>query len=376
MNSQPKRARKILYVITHGHWGGAQRYVFDLANAVSKNNEVSVAIGKSNIQNDLQEKIAYIPGIKRETLQHLVRRISPLHDLLAIFELAELYRKLKPDVIHLNSSKAGILGSLATFFISEKPKIVYTVHGWVFNEPLPWFTKKMYRFLERSTARLKNTIIVLSSEEKKLGEKLGVRAKKLEVIPIGASPLSFYSPAIARQKILKMVSPLSPPSFWIGVIANLYSTKGVDLLIEAIHKSSHLQQFSFFILGTGPEKASITKQIENHKFLNVHLLGFVEEASKYINAFDLMVMPSRKEGLPYALLEILQTSVPIVATRVGGVPEVLADYPNAVLVEPTASEIAKGIEHALTQTRVSEKSLPFHYSLEEMVQRTENKYFS
>src|SRR3989338_4857857 len=120
---------KILYVITQGEWGGAQRYIFDLATNLADDFDVTVAVGEKQGKTDLQKKLGNWETRKLKTtdnknteyriqnigLKHLKRNISPIHDILAVFELAKLYRNLKPDIVHLNSSKAGILGSLAKF---------------------------------------------------------------------------------------------------------------------------------------------------------------------------------------------------------------------------------------------------------------------
>ena len=117
---------KLLYVITQGAWGGAQKYVFDLATSLADDFDVTVAIGEPDGVQDLQSRITlrqaqgrqyHVSRIKIMQLKHVVRRISPLHDFLAIFELRQLYKKIKPDIVHLNSSKASIIGSLASWYV-------------------------------------------------------------------------------------------------------------------------------------------------------------------------------------------------------------------------------------------------------------------
>ena len=105
---------KLLYVITQGQWGGAQKYVYDLSLALREEFEIIVAVGEPNDKPDLQNRLKKA-NLSYIQLRHLRRAISPWHDLLAIFELRGLYRKLKPSIVHLNSSKAGILGSLAAY---------------------------------------------------------------------------------------------------------------------------------------------------------------------------------------------------------------------------------------------------------------------
>src|SRR3989344_796374 len=152
---------KLLYVITQGQWGGAQKYVYDLSLALREEFEIIVAVGEPNDKPDLQNRLKKA-NLNYIQLRHLRRAISPWHDLLAIFELRRLYLKLRPSIVHLNSSKAGILGSFACQMSNVKCQmLVYTVHGWVFNEPLSLAKKKLYKLLEKITARAKSQIIVL-----------------------------------------------------------------------------------------------------------------------------------------------------------------------------------------------------------------------
>ena len=144
---------KILYIITKSEWGGAQRYVFDLAeNFQSKGYQVTVASGfDSGKQNALHTKLDE-NDIKSYRLKNLVRQISLFKDLAAYFELKKLIRNIKPDVLHLNSSKAGIIGALAGKHAGVK-KIVYTVHEFVFNEPLSVWQKMLYLRAEKFSAK-------------------------------------------------------------------------------------------------------------------------------------------------------------------------------------------------------------------------------
>ena len=124
---------KILYIITQGHWGGAQKYVYNLASALSNSFEVVVAIGEPNNNPDLQ-RLLKDKGIEHIQLKHLRRSISPIADLLAIFELKKLYKKIKPNIIHLNSSKASILGSLASYKLQATSYSILFTAGYLMSQ--------------------------------------------------------------------------------------------------------------------------------------------------------------------------------------------------------------------------------------------------
>ena len=106
----PGQPTKILFVVTQGNFGGAQKYVYDLAKNLHSNFSVIAAAGGSDTQ--LKEKLSEIP-VKFFPLKHLTRAVNPLRDLLAVWEIGRLIKKEGPDIVHLNSSKAGVVGSFA-----------------------------------------------------------------------------------------------------------------------------------------------------------------------------------------------------------------------------------------------------------------------
>lgn len=326
---------KILFVITQGFWGGAQKYILDLASRLGPGYEVAVALGIDDSQNFGQKLKALDPNIQIHLLKHLKREISPLHDLLALFELKQLYKKLQPDIIHLNSSKAGILGSLAR---TPKSHIVYTAHGWVFLEPLSIIRKTMYRLLEQYTASYKDAIIVLSDEDRKVAEeRLHINTNKLHSIPLGIAEIQFLNKNEARQKIIEQNPHIDAQKLWSLTIANHYTTKGLDILIEAVYKLSPEEQnkFQFCIIGDGPERTRLQTDINiNHLEKSIFLLPFMDNAATLLKAADLFILPSRKEGLPYAILEALEADLPIIATKVGGIPSLLQNTPGSARIAP------------------------------------------
>ncbi|MFH1286460.1 MAG: glycosyltransferase [Candidatus Magasanikbacteria bacterium] len=345
--------KKILFVITQGAWGGAQRYVFDLATSVSDSFDITVAVGEIDGKKELQEKLEtgnwQLATIE---LKHLKRKISPLNDIRAIYELRKLYKTIQPDGIHLNSSKAGILGSLASFGLkNSKQKVVYTVHGWIFNEPLGIIKTKLYTFLEKITSPLKSAFIVLSPQDKEAGmKKLGIESPKIHTIPLGIEKPEKHLTKQEARNILFTKTKIKPKDevFVFGTIAGLYKTKGLDILISAVEeKKSDLADAQFQIIGEGPEKASLEKLIQDKGLENmIHLVGYVENAAELLPAFNTFVLPSRKEGLPYTILEAKNAGVPIIATRVGGVPSMIEDRAIGLLIEP---ENKAGLSNALVK---------------------------
>jgi glycosyltransferase involved in cell wall biosynthesis len=362
MESQTKKPT-ILYVITQGVWGGAQRYVADLSAEISQNFSVTVAIGEPSCPIDLQNKLIQEGQVALYQLNSLRRSVNPYLDIVAFFELRSLYKKIQPDIVHLNSSKVGIIGSLACIGLTKKPIIVYTVHGWIFNESLPWIVKKIYTLLEKYTARYKDAIITTTQTEKKLGEKiLKIAPAKMTVIPLTCTRPLFLSKEKAQKKLTQNEQKNTKEDYHIGTIANFYANKGIDILIRAAELViTQNPQVHLYVIGKGPEEKILRTMVAlSPAHNNIHLLGAIPDAAQLLLAFDLFVLPSRKEGLPYALLEAMHAEIPIIATNVGGVAEVIQTYPRGVVVPPENKEIlANAILGQLHHTAESQE--PTHF---------------
>ncbi|MDP2951311.1 MAG: glycosyltransferase, partial [bacterium] len=295
---------KILYLITQSDMGGAQKYVFDLTCGFKNEFELIVAAGKgtNELFSFLKEK-----KINHLKLNHLSRLPNPLKAFLAVLEIRRLLKKEKPNILHLNSTTAGFLGSLAVLGLKIKPKVVYTVHGWAFLEP-GIVKQKLFYLFEKITSKIKNKFIVLSNYEKQVALKKKIsKENQLEIIPNGINNLTFLNKEQAREK-------LNLPSnvILVGTIANAYKAKGLKYLLKAHALALNYQ---LVIIGDGPEKKKLQKQFPLSNFLEK-----IENASKYLKAFDIFCLPSVKEGFPFALLEAMQAQLPIIATKVGAIP--------------------------------------------------------
>ncbi len=186
---EASKKRKILYLITLSNLGGAQKYVFDLAANLDKEKyEAAVAAGgDGELFRQLESS-----GIKIFKLKWLGRPICPICDTLAYFEIKKLLKIWQPDVLHLNSSKAAVLGSLAARRLksgnrgSNPLKVVYTVHGAVFEASFPWLARRFFLWLEKWTVRFKDKIICVSEHDRQLWLKYNVApAEKLVTIHNG-----------------------------------------------------------------------------------------------------------------------------------------------------------------------------------------------
>ena len=349
--------KKILFVITQAEMGGAQRAVFELAAGLKDRYEIVVAAGEPAGSDELVSRCESA-GIRIVRLGHLHRAIRPRQDIRAVFELRAMIRNERPDIVHAHSSKAGIISSLACCTPHHaRCTLIYTAHGWVFQEPLSPLRRLLYLWMEKIAARERKATIVLSESEKKiaLANHLGSNAS-LVVIPNGVScPPKMFDRDRARAEISRLI-PIDSSTRLLGAVANLYPAKGLDTLVAAAGIVYDLYpDVHFIIAGEGPERKKIEREIRSRNLDEiVRLIGKISDPGQFLPAFDIFVLSSRKEGLPFALLDAAAAGLPIVATRVGGIPEVLRDETDALLVAPDdPSGLAKAILQLLDDPRLS-----------------------
>lgn len=320
---QTIKKKKILFIITQSELGGAQRWVFDAATHLDKNKyAITVAGGEIHASQELLNKLKE-KSIATHPLRHLVRAINPIKDWLACVEIYRLIIKEKPDILQLCSTKSGVLGSIAGKVAGTRA-IVYRIGGWAFNDPRPRWQNTLFLWLEKITAPLKNYIIVNS--QKGYDEALRYRIcpkEKLMLIYNGVDNARYTHPR----------KPQPSDTLIIGTIANFYPTKGLLYLLQTARILKN-QPFVFRIIGDGPEWQTLESFISREKLTNIELIGAVSNPETHLQQYDILVIPSVKEGLPYVLLEAMAAGIPVIATTVGGIPEIIQSGINGILVPP------------------------------------------
>ncbi len=332
-DTEVTKAKRILYVITKANWGGAQRYVFDLALAAkARGHEVLVITGAEGI---LTKKLNE-HGIDVESVDRMKRDISLKSELASFRALLESIRRYRPDVVHANSSKAGGLASLASR-IAGVPLIIFTAHAWAYNEGRPLYQRALIALFHYGTVLLAHKTICVSEALRKEARWMPLVGRKLVVIHNGIAGGALLERIDARDRLSPEFVHDYPGIPWIGTIAELHPSKGLDTLIEAF---AHLDSEAVLvIIGGGQELGHLEKLSQIHGVGNrVLLAGFIDNASSLLAAFDIFALPSRSEAFGTVLLEAGLASLPAVGSDVGGIPEVLKDKESGMLVPPADSK--------------------------------------
>lgn len=360
--------KKILYCITKSNWGGAQRYVYDLATSLPKDSfEVAVLLGGDGTLTQRLQR----DGVRTIILENLIRDVSIFKDFSSLFKLIKIFHRERPDIIHLNSSKMGFLGALAGR-LTRVPKIVFTGHGWSFNEERSKFQKKCLHILHLLTIKLAHKTIAVSEETRKQIVN-GRNNKKIITIRNGINKINFLNKNEAREKIAeKLPTDLDLGNRpWLGTISELHKNKGLKYIIEAIHELEAINEDRknlpiLVIIGEGEKREKLQQRIDRYNLQDtVFLIGRIDEAEKYLKAFDIFTLTSITEALPYVLLEAGQAGLPIIASSVGGIPEIIDDMKNGILVRPREpEEIERAIDFIINKP---EKITTFGQSIQEKI---------
>ena len=258
------------------------------------------------------------------------RSISPVSDAWAWLSLVRVIRRVRPDVVHAHSSKAGVLARAAGALCGVP--VVYTPHGFAFLMGGGERSRRFYRFIERSARSATAALIAVSQEEVREALALGYARERVFLIANGIPPCACKDfPAHKKE------SPV------VGFFGRLTRQKGPDVLLEAVPEIvSRLPHVRFRFYGDGEMGAALRNAVDGQRAVQscVSFLGAYPQdaAAARMRETDVLAVPSRWEGCPYVVLEAFASGVPVVASAVGGIPDLVRNGVNGLLVAPDDSE--------------------------------------
>lgn len=301
-------------------------------------------------------------------------------DLSRIPSLLTELRKNKINLIHTHGSRANLLGRLAGHW--AKIPVVSTYHSSLRQDYLSPTAAHVALGLDRLTLPLTSGIITVSEA---LSHEVAARGgRNLRTIYNGIQPLPHLQEKTYRQNqryLFRKQWGIPDNALVLGSIARLHPTKGLETLIEAA--AQLLPQFPhihLLLIGDGPLRSDLEESLENSG-ISYTLPGFIPKGYQALPAMDLFILPSLSEGMGLVLLEAMQAQLPIIATHVGGIPEVIRDGQDGLLVPPADSRaLAESCLTLLTQPLLCKQLIQSglnrwqSFSIQSMVKRTENFY--
>jgi glycosyltransferase involved in cell wall biosynthesis len=342
--------KKILYLITKSNWGGAQRYVYDLATALDKNLfEPVVAMGGEGVLSEMLHNA----GVRIIILDEMKNKLSLTQARKAASELRRVLKVERPDVLHVNSSTAGLIGALVGH-TTRVPTIIFTAHGWAFNEDRSLPQRLLLKALHYVTVMLSDRTIAVSRAIVSQMNWPGAQ-RKMKVINPGRTIGVTYERTEAREKLIGFCHELAPfqNDTWLVTIAELHPIKRHLVLLDAFRQLPTTDgPLRLILIGEGKERERIETYIATHHLEGrVILTGNITEAARFLKAFDLFVLASKSESYGYVLHEAGLAGVPIIATNVGGIPDIIDNHRTGLLVPPdNAPALETAIHSLLTNT--------------------------
>jgi glycosyltransferase involved in cell wall biosynthesis len=347
---------RVLLAVTKSELGGAQRYVEQLVRLLPRYNfEPVLACGGDGwLVARARETGARVIQVRSLSLARTFRGLS---ELLALRELCSIVREGAFSVVHGNSTRAGFLVRLAAHRAGT-PVVLFTAHGFFFEERMRGLRRRVYVAVERLAARWSDAIITVSDAD----SAAALRARlcpegRLVTIRNGLDAESLSRLGQCREFTRRACQERQTPGPVVGALANLYPTKGLDHLVRAmVEVRSKEPAARLVVVGEGPERSRLEDLVRRHGISGqVSFPGALDDPWSVLAGVDVFVLPSVKEGLPFALVEAMAVGVPIVTTRVGGIPEVVRDRRSALLVPPgDPVGLSKAITCLLQDRRLAE----------------------
>jgi glycosyltransferase involved in cell wall biosynthesis len=343
--------KKVIRVIARLNVGGPAIHVILLTDGLNSGRyETLLVSGKEGPSEGDMFHLAREKGVNPVILSNLGRDLNPIHDLSTLWQLYSLFRREKPDIVHTHTAKAGTVGRLAAR-LAGVPVIVHTFHGHVLHGSFGPLKTHFFRKVEQLLARCSSAIIAVSEQCRQDLLAYGISTPEhIQMIPLGLELDRFRVRDPAVRAALRQEWGIPPEAFLTGMIARMVPIKRHEDLFRAI--ALVLPAFPdawFAVIGDGelrPPLEALARELGiAHR---VVFTGFRNDTPAVYQALDLTALTSANEGLPVTVIESLSAGKPVVATRVGGVPELIQDGETGFIVQPNdPASIAEGLKKAL-----------------------------
>ncbi len=314
----------LMYVITRAEHGGAQSHVLDLVRSFRQEFSVCVVTGERGFFTD--ECLA--ESIPVHVVPALVRNISPWSDVRAFQGLLRLIEREKPDLIHAHTWKAGILGRLAA--LRHGIPSVYTVHMWHFGPETPVLWRLFGPITERVASRWSERTISVSRWGADVGKRYRIAPEsKMVVIHNGISDAPGRS------------VPGTGKACTIAMVARFTSFKDHEVLVRAFAETDG--QANLVLIGGGPTQERVKRLVDSLEIADrVTFTGTRSDVAQLLPTTDIFVLASKSEHLPISILEAMRAGLPVIASKVGGIPELVSHGETGLLVEPSSVTEMRG----------------------------------
>ena len=322
---------RILRLIARLNMGGPALHVAYLTRGLDERGYVTT-LGAGSLARG-EGSMAFVAeelGVEVRSVPQLHREVSPVLDPVSVGRVARLIREVRPHILHTHTAKAGAIGRSAAVLAGDArpPVVVHTFHGHVLRGYFDPVRTAVYREVERSLARVTTRLVAVSPEVRdELVEFDVAPAEKFSVIRLGIDLDSRIVDPGSDGLDLRRALGVPEDTFVVGWIGRMTAIKHLpDLLAAFARLRERGVDARLCLVGDGPDREEVEQRAHELGIARFTLyLGYQRDIAPYYGLFDALLLPSGNEGTPVVAIESLAAGTPVVATRVGGVPDVVAD---------------------------------------------------
>jgi len=323
---------RVAHLITNFKLGGAQDYMVQIVKGLDRSTFEPLVAGR--MEGEWVPLVKSLDGVRAFDIPSLRRDIALFHDVRAILEIRRFCLQEHIDVLHTHSSKAGVVGRLGAA-LSKSCAIVHTVHGFSFNQFMPWWQRTFFVQLERCMSRFTTSLLIYSNGDYETAVKRGIGAtRSVEKFYYGIDFTPSSNPADRAR--VRQEFGFDERHHVIGFTGRFSEQKGLPILLKAfalIHRQ--YPEARLLLVGDGPLRSRLENECVRLDIQDaVRMTGFRSDIPEVLSAMDLFAMTSYWEGLSRSLAEAMLAKLPVVATDVGGTRDAVRNGETGWLIPP------------------------------------------
>ena len=373
--ASPNQPTKVVRIIARLNVGGPAQHVVLLSQGLPSDEfETTLICGRVPETEGDMSYYAAEHGVQPVVLETMSREVSLLDDLAALRELTRLLRRLKPDIVHTHTAKAGFVGRVAAR-LARVPVIIHTYHGHVLSGYFGRRKEMVFRALERLCARWTTLALAVGEGVRDdLVAQRVVRPERIRVMPLGLDLQRF---AEGPTGVLRAELGLSADTPLIGYCGRLVPIKNLPLLLGAMARvHAELPAAHLALIGDGELRAALEDEAARLGLTKVvHFMGWRRDTDQLFRDLNVMALSSRNEGTPVALIEAGAAGVPSVSTQVGGVARVVREGVTGHLVPPDDEvalaeallQLLRNTDHAQSLGRQAQERMLTEFGMQRLV---------
>lgn len=398
---------KVLYLIARLNIGGPAVQVVSLARELCETRfQAFLACGIPGEGEGDMGYFADANGVSPHYIPELGRKISMFDDFKAWIAILALIHRTAPDIVHTHTAKAGTLGRLAVFVINafrpgrKKIKVIHTFHGHTFHSYFGSLKTTVFRIIEKVLAAGTDRVVVISPRQKHdICRTYAIAPRsRVRVLPLGFD----LDPFARVKKTVAHMAPDSPSAFVVGWVGRLTAVKNPRMLLEAADHIGAMglkgdNTFTFTVVGDGELRGQLMRETRRMQMVeSIQFTGWLKEMPRVYASLDVLLLTSLNEGTPVAIIEAMASGVPVIATDVGGVADlmgkpvkghehhrfrvteygILVDSGDAEAMAQAVVFVRDHMDDFVRKSRAAQKAVLSRYSIQRAVRDTAALYSS